>query len=225
MKKNVDKSIKIMVIGLGYVGLPLALELSKYFIVKGFDVNKKRIQELKNNIDITNEIKIKKNFSNSKINFTHKFLECRTCNIFIITVPTPVDKKNEPDLRNLYDASDIVAKLLKKDDIVVIESTVYPGVTEKIIAPIIEKKSGMIAGKDFNMGYSPERINPGDSKYKITNIKKVVAADNKKTLNKLSKIYKKIIKAGIHKVSSIKVAETSKAIEKCSKRYKYCICK
>ena len=173
-----------MVIGLGYVGLPLALELSKYFIVKGFDVNKKWIQELKNNIDITNEIKIKKNFSTSKINFTHKFLECRTCNIFIITVPTPVDKKNEPDLRNLYNASDIVAKLLKKDDIVVIESTVYPGVTEKIIAPIIEKKSGMIAGKDFNMGYSPERINPGDSKHKITNIKKVVAADNKKTLNK-----------------------------------------
>ena len=213
MKKNVDKNIKIMVIGLGYVGLPLALELSKHFIVKGFDVNKKRIQELKNNIDITNEIKIKKNFSTSKINFTHKFLECRTCNIFIITVPTPVDKKNEPDLRNLYNASDIVAKLLKKDDIVVIESTVYPGVTEKIIAPIIEKKSGMIAGKDFNMGYSPERINPGDSKYKITNIKKVVAADNKKTLNKLSKVYKKIIKAGIHKVSSIKVAEISKAIE------------
>ena len=213
MKKQVNQKIEIMVIGLGYVGLPLALELSKYFQVMGFDISRKRISELNNGIDVTNEIKKKIKFTSGNIKFTSNYLDCKKCNIFIITVPTPVTQKNEPDLKNLYEASSLVAKIIKKRDIVVIESTVFPGVTEEIIAPIIEKKSGLKSGEDFNMGYSPERINPGDSKYKVVNIKKVVSADNKKTLRKISHIYNKIIKAGIHSVSSIKVAETSKAIE------------
>ena len=213
MKKKVNQKIEIMVIGLGYVGLPLALELSKYFQVKGFDISKKRISELNNGIDATNEINKTSKFTSGNIKFTFNYLDCKNCNFFIITVPTPVNRKNEPDLKNLYEASSLVAKIIKKRDIIVIESTVFPGVTEEIIAPIIEKKSGLKSRADFNMGYSPERINPGDSKYKITNIKKVVSADNKITLRKLSHIYKKIIKAGIHEVSSIKVAETSKAIE------------
>ena len=176
-------------------------------------ISTKRIHELNNNIDSTNEITKVNKFLKRKIQFTYNYEDCKNSNTFIITVPTPVNKKNEPDLTNLYNAAEIVAKLIKKGDMVVIESTVYPGVTEELIAPYIQKKSNLKAGLDFNMGYSPERINPGDSKYKITNIKKVVAADNLETLNKLSDIYKKIIKAGIHKVSSIKLAETSKAIE------------
>ena len=213
MKKKNKIKIEIMIIGLGYVGLPLALELAKHFKVNGFDINKKRIHELNNNIDSTNEITKVNKFTRRKIQFTYNYEDCKNSTTFIITVPTPVNKKNEPDLTNLYNAAEIVAKLIKKGDMVVIESTVYPGVTEELIAPYIQKKSNLKAGLDFNMGYSPERINPGDSKYKITNIKKVVAADNLETLNKLSNIYKKIIKAGIHKVSSIKLAETSKAIE------------
>ncbi|MBF97005.1 MAG: hypothetical protein CMJ13_07275 [Pelagibacterales bacterium] len=213
MKKKPDEKISIMVVGLGYVGLPLALELAKYFKVIGFDVNKKRINQLNNRVDSTKEITNKNQFLSKNINFTSNYLDASNSNIFIITVPTPVNKRNEPDLNNLKDASKLIAKIINKGSIVVIESTVYPGVTEEIIAPIIEQKSGLECGKDFNMAYSPERINPGDSKYKITNIKKVISADSKKTLNKISYIYKKIIKAGVHKVSGIKVAETSKAIE------------
>ena len=213
MKKQAIKKIDIMVLGLGYVGLPLALELSKYFKVTGFDTNTQRVKELNKSIDSTKEITKKSYFKNSNIKFTNKYLECKSSNVFIITVPTPVNNKNEPDLENLEKASKVVSKIIKKGDIVIIESTVYPGVTEDIIGPLIENKSGLIRKKDFNIAYSPERINPGDTKYKISNIKKVVAADNKKTLNIVSDIYKKIIKAGVYKASSIKVAETSKAIE------------
>ena len=213
MKKQSIKKIDIMIIGLGYVGLPLALELSKYFKVTGFDTNTQRVKELNKSIDTTKEITKKSYFKNSNIKFTNKYLECKSSNIFIITVPTPVNKKNEPDLESLKNASKVVSKIIKKGDIVIIESTVYPGVTEDIIGPLIENKSGLIRKKDFNLAYSPERINPGDTKYKISNIKKVVAADDKKTLNIVSDIYKKIIKAGVYKASSIKVAETSKAIE------------
>ena len=213
MKKQAIKKIDIMVLGLGYVGLPLALELSKYFKVTGFDTNTQRVKELNKSIDSTKEITKKSYFKNSNIKFTNEYLECKSSNVFIITVPTPVNNKNEPDLENLEKASKVVSKIIKKGDIVIIESTVYPGVTEDIIGPLIENKSGLIRKKDFNIAYSPERINPGDTKYKISNIKKVVAADNKKTLNIVSDIYKKIIKAGVYKASSIKVAETSKAIE------------
>ena len=213
MKKQSIKKIDIMIIGLGYVGLPLALELSKYFKVTGFDTNTQRVKELNKSIDTTKEITKKSYFKNSNIKFTNKYLECKSSNIFIITVPTPVNKKNEPDLESLKNASKVVSKIINKGDIVIIESTVYPGVTEDIIGPLIENKSGLIRKKDFNLAYSPERINPGDTKYKISNIKKVVAADDKKTLNIVSDIYKKIIKAGVYKASSIKVAETSKAIE------------
>ena len=213
MKNRTFKKTDIAVLGLGYVGLPLALELSRYFKVLGFDTNKLRINELNKRIDTTNEVSKNIYFKKSNILFTNNFIDCKSCNIFIITVPTPVNKNNDPDLKNLKDAAELVAKILNKGDIIIIESTVYPGVTEEIIGPIIEKKSGLIRNLDFNMAYSPERINPGDTKYKISNIKKVVAADNKKTLNTVSNIYKKIIKAGVYKASSIKVAETSKAIE------------
>ena len=213
MKKKLDKNIDITVIGLGYVGLPLALELSKYYKVRGFDTNKKRIKELNVGIDTTNEVAKKKKILNKNISFTSNYLSCENSNIYIVTVPTPVNKNNEPDLKHLKQAAALIAKIIKKGDIVVIESTVYPGVTEEVIAPYIERKSSLKKGIDFNMGYSPERINPGDTKHKIANIKKVIAADNKKTLNKISKIYKKIIKAGVHKAPNIKVAETSKAIE------------
>ena len=180
MKKQAKQNENIMVLGLGYVGLPLALELARFFTVSGFDTNKERIKELNKGIDITKEIIKKSYFSNSNIKFTNNYLECKKSNIFIITVPTPVNNKNEPDLKNLKEASKLVAKIINKGDIIVIESTVYPGVTEEIIAPIIENKSGLIRKQDFNMAYSPERINPGDTKYKISNIKKVVAADDKK---------------------------------------------
>ncbi|MDC3024318.1 nucleotide sugar dehydrogenase [Alphaproteobacteria bacterium] len=213
MEKSTLKNLNITVLGLGYVGLPLALELSRYFKVSGFDTNKQRINELNKRIDSTNEVSKNIYFKKSNILFTNNFLDCKSSNIFIITVPTPVNKSNEPDLKNLKGAAELVAKILNKGDIIIIESTVYPGVTEEIICPILEIKSGLTRNLDFNIAYSPERINPGDTKYKISNIKKVVAADNKKTLNIVSNIYKKIIKAGIYKASSIKVAETSKAIE------------
>ena len=161
MNKQAMKHIDIMVLGLGYVGLPLALSLSKYFKVSGFDTNTQRIKELNQGIDSTNEITKKSDFRSTNIKFTSNFLECRSSNVFIITVPTPVNKKNEPDLTNLKEAASLVARIIKKGDIVVIESTVYPGVTEEFIGPIIEKKSGLIRKKDFNMAYSPERINPG----------------------------------------------------------------
>ncbi len=213
MKKQIDREINIMVLGLGYVGLPLALELSNFYNVTGFDTNKKRIKELKNSKDSTNEITKKSQFKKGNIKFTYNHLDCKSSNVFIITVPTPVNKKNEPDLRNLKNASLLVAGIIKNNSIIVVESTVYPGVTEEILAPLIQKSSGLLYKEDFNMAYSPERINPGDSKYKISNIKKIVAADDNKTLNRISGIYKKIIKAGVYQVSSIKVAETSKAIE------------
>ncbi|MEC8100066.1 MAG: nucleotide sugar dehydrogenase [Pseudomonadota bacterium] len=213
MKRKFENKIEIMVIGLGYVGLPLALELAKHYKVFGFDINTKRINELRKGVDSTNEISKRNQSYLGKIQFTLNYSDCKAASIFIITVPTPVDKKNEPNLKNLKDAANTVAKVIKRGDIVVIESTVYPGVTENIIAPIIEKQAGLQSKKDFNMAYSPERINPGDSKYKISNIKKVVAADNNKTLNIISNIYKKIVKVGIHKAPNIKVAETSKAIE------------
>ena len=200
--------LKIAVIGLGYVGLPLANALSKNFSVFGFDHNIKRINELKLGIDTNNEIKVKSN----KIHFSDKLEDIKNCNIYILTVPTPVDKKKIPDLRFIKKALKNIATILKKD-IVVLESTVYPGFTNEIAAPILEKYSKLKFNKDFYCGYSPERINPGDKKYKLENIKKIVSGSNISTTRKIKKVYGSIIKAGIHEAESIEIAEAAKVIE------------
>ena len=211
MKKN-DKT-NIGIIGLGYVGLPLAVAFSKIHNVIGYDIDTKRVNELKKNKDTTREIK-DINFSKMKnLFFTSDSKNLKQCNIFIITVPTPVNSKKEPDLKSLKKASKTIGKVVKKEDIVVVESTVYPGVTEDIVVPSIESETQLKWKKDFFIAYSPERINPGDNKHKLTTIKKIVGADNKKTLRKIKTLYQKIVKAGVFAVSSIKVAETSKAIE------------
>ena len=199
----------IAIIGLGYIGLPLLIEFSKYFKTIGFDTNKRRVNELKKNIDINNEHQIYK----KKLEFTNIDTKINDCNIYIITVPTPLLKNKKPDLINLINASKMVSKYLKKDDIVIYESTVYPGVTEDICGQILSKKTNLILNKDFFLGYSPERINPGDKKRTLSNIKKIISASSNKTLKKMKSIYGKIIKAGIYTAPSIKIAEAAKVIE------------
>lgn len=206
------KNLNIAIIGLGYVGLPLALEFSKYFNTLGFDVSKKRVKELNLFYDVTNQFK-KNKIKNSKIKFTDDQILLQKYNIFIICVPTPVSNKNLPDLHNLKSATKIVSKYVKKNDIIIYESTVYPGTTEDVCVPIIEKKSKLKLNKGFFVGYSPERINPGDKKHTITKIKKVISASNTNTLNKINFIYSKIISAGVYKTKSIKIAEAAKVIE------------
>jgi len=203
---------KISVIGLGYVGLPLAIEFAKKNIVNGFDINSDRIDNLKKSFDSTLEIE-KKTLLKSKIYFTNNSDDLNDTDIFIVTIPTPVDKKKRPDLQMLKSATKTVAKYLKKKNIVIFESTVYPGCTEEICVPILEKYSQLSFNKDFFIGYSPERINPGDKVNTLTKIKKVVSGSDKKTKQTLKKIYGKIIKAGIHVADSIKVAEAAKVIE------------
>ena len=203
------KKFKIGVIGLGYVGLPLALSFSKYFNTYAYDFDKIRIKKIKSNDDSNKEINIKKN----KCIFDYKESVLKNCNIFIISVPTPVDKKNVPDLRNLISATHTVCKYLKKNDIVIYESTVYPGTTEEICVPLIAKKTSMIPNKDFFYGYSPERVNPGDKNRTIEKIVKIVSGSDKKTLNTIDYIYSKIIKAGTFKVDKIIIAESAKIIE------------
>ena len=204
---------RIAIIGLGYVGLPLATEFAKKYKVVGYDVDKSRIEELKKGKDRTKEISQKTLLTNNNLFFTSNYNNMKNCDFLILTVPTPITKNKKPDLSIIKKAALTVAKVMKKGVTVVLESTVYPGVTEDYLVPILEKQSRFKHKKDFFVAYSPERINPGETKYKLTNIKKVVGADSKFTLAKVSKIYKEIIKAGIHKVSSIKVAEASKAIE------------
>ena len=202
----------ISIIGVGYVGLPLAINFSKNFNVIGYDSNKLRIEDLKKNIDIYKDQSLtKKRIKN--LNFSCNKDDIKNSDIFIVTVPTPVDSKNRPDLTHLISASKLVGKSLKKKSIVVYESTVYPGCTEEICIPILEKTSRLKANKDFFYAYSPERINVGDDLHKLENIKKIVSASNKKTLTQVFKIYSKIIKAGVYKAESIKVAEAAKVIE------------
>ncbi len=210
MQKN--KTL-ISVIGLGYVGLPLAIELGKKFTVIGFDVKEERIDELKKKIDVTKEVK-KNSFKQSKfLKFTSDYKDLDKARIFIITVPTPIKQNNSPDLSYIFSACDYIFPSIKRGCIIVLESTVYPGFCEEILAPYIQKKTGFKLNKDFFLGYSPERINPGDNKYKLKNIKKIVSASNQKTLKILCNIYKKIIRAGIYKAETIKVAESAKVIE------------
>ena len=204
---------KIAIIGLGYIGLPLAIEFSKKYKVVAFDINIKRIKELQNNYDITNEISKEILKKSQNIIFDYKQTLLSDCNIYIIAVPTPVDKKNNPDLSFIKHSTKIIGKFLKKNDLVIYESTVYPGFTEEICIPILEKTSKLSHNKDFFSGYSPERINPGDKKKNLSNITKITSGSNEATADFVDRLYKKIIKAGTHKVSSIKVAESAKIIE------------
>ena len=203
---------KIAVIGLGYVGLPLAVEFSKIHKTIGFDKNNERIKELRNGIDKTLEL-TDEQLGEANLEYTVDSNKIAQCNIFIITVPTPVDKNNQPNMYPLESSSNTVGRLLKKDDIVIYESTVYPGATEEFCVPILEKQSGLKYNKDFFCGYSPERINPGDKKHSLKTIVKVTSGSNDKTAEFVDKLYKSIITAGTHKVSSIAVAEAAKVIE------------
>ena len=207
------KNINITIVGLGYVGLPLAIEFSKHFIVKGFDIDQQRINELISGHDHTNEISKEILQNASDIVFTTKIEDIRESNVFIITVPTPVDNFKKPDLTTLKNATNTIAEIIKKDDVIIYESTVYPGCTEEICVPLLEDKSGLIFNKDFFCGYSPERINPGDKVNTLSKIVKVTSGSDEKTAEFVDNLYLKIIKAGTHKASSIKVAEASKAIE------------
>ena len=206
---------KIAIIGLGYVGLPLAVEFAKKYTVVGFDIFQARIDELKNGYDRTLELTTEElqESINQGIHFSTNLDDLRSCTIFIVTVPTPIDASNRPDLTPLVKASETVGKVLKKDDIVIYESTVYPGVTEEVCVPVLERISGLSFNKDFFAGYSPERINPGDKKHTVKNILKVTSGSTPEVADKVDTLYRSIIQAGTHKASSIKVAEASKVIE------------
>lgn len=203
---------KFSVIGIGYVGLPLAVELSNSNNVLGFDINLNRIKYLKRGIDITNEFTKSQIRSKKKLKFSNNSKDLKNSDVFFITVPTPIKKNNQPDLSYLIEATKIVAKNLKRKSIIVYESTVYPGCTEEVCLPIIEKISNLKINKDFFLAYSPERINPGKSKYKLNNTIKVLGCSNSSTLSYLKKIYKKI-SLGVHTVDDIKTAEAAKVIE------------
>ena len=209
------KKQKIGIIGLGYVGLPLAIALAKKYQVVGFDINKKRINELNNGYDSTNELTSEqvKEQLNKNINYSNDQSSLDDASFYIVTVPTPINKDKTPNLNPVINASETVSKCLKKDDIVVYESTVYPGVTEDICIPILELGSGLKYNLDFFVGYSPERINPGDKEHTVTKIKKVVSGSTPKALSKISKVYSSVITAGIYEAESIKVAEAAKVIE------------
>ena len=204
---------KIGVIGLGYVGLPLAVEFGKKRKVVGFDINLRRINELKKGTDRTREVTNGELKSAKKLTYTSNPKSLKGVNIFIITVPTPVDEFKKPDLEPIKKASELVGNYLKKDAIVIYESTVFPGCTEEICVPILEKESGLKFNKDFFCGYSPERINPGDKKHKLTSIKKITSGSTPAVSKKVDELYREIIQAGTHRVSSIRVAEAAKVIE------------
>jgi UDP-N-acetyl-D-galactosamine dehydrogenase len=207
---------KIAVIGLGYVGLPLAVEFATKYETVGFDINETRIQELNFFIDRTKEVDSKKledTFINNQFKVSNNIDEIASCNFYIVTVPTPTDKNNRPDLTPLIKASKMVGTILKINDIVVFESTVYPGVTEEVCVPALEAESKLIYNKDFFVGYSPERINPGDKEHTVSKILKVTSGSTEPVANLIDKVYGSVITAGTYKASSIKVAEAAKVIE------------
>lgn len=204
---------KVGVIGLGYVGLPLAVEFGKILDTIGFDINQTRIDELKKGIERTLEVDASELKSAKKLSYSSDLNDLKSVNYFIVTVPTPVDEFHVPDLRPLQSASKSVGAVLKKGDIVIYESTVYPGCTEEVCVPILEKTSGLKFNVDFFAGYSPERINPGDKQHRLPSIKKVTSGSTPEVAEKVDQLYKKIITAGTHKASSLKVAEAAKVIE------------
>jgi UDP-N-acetyl-D-glucosamine/UDP-N-acetyl-D-galactosamine dehydrogenase len=207
------KNKKIALIGLGYVGLPLAVEFGKKFEVIGFDVSEERIDLLKKNEDPNLEISKKEFLDSTNLYFSNIIDDIKDCNIYIITVPTPIDNHKRPDLTALKKSSETVGSVLKKDDIVIYESTVYPGATEEFCVPILEKQSSLKFNTDFYCGYSPERINPGDKKHKLIDIKKVTAGSTPEIALEVDELYKEIIVAGTYKAENIKVAEAAKVIE------------
>lgn len=207
-----DKKTKIAVIGLGYVGLPIALAFAKKVSVIGFDINAERVEKMRNKIDPSGELDSSE-FDNSDITFTDSIDVLREAKFFIVAVPTPIDDHKLPDLKPLVGASKSIGKALKKGDVVVYESTVYPGCTEEDCIPVLEEVSGLKFMTDFKAGYSPERINPGDKEHTITKIKKVVSGCDAETLDLVAKVYEIIVTAGVHRASTIKVAEAAKIIE------------
>lgn len=207
-----NKEAKLAVIGLGYVGLPIALEFAKKASVIGFDVNEKRIALMRQGIDPSSELS-KEEFEGADITFTSSITDLRAARFFIIAVPTPVDAHNVPDLTMVKGASETIGKVIKKGDYVIFESTVYPGCTEDDCLPIIEKLSGLKVGDDFKLGYSPERINPGDKQHTLQNVIKVVSGCDDESLDVIAKVYELVVKVGVHRATSIKVAEAAKIIE------------
>ena len=207
------ENIKIAMIGLGYVGLPLAVEFGKKYTTVGFDINQTRVDELMTGHDQTLEVSDEELKVAIKLSYTADIEAIKQCNIYIVTVPTPIDEYKQPDLTPLEKASALLGKVIAQDDIVIYESTVYPGATEEVCVPILEQVSGLEFNKGFFVGYSPERINPGDKEHRVTNILKVTAGSTKAIAEKVDQLYQSVITAGTHKASSIKVAEAAKVIE------------
>lgn len=206
-------SAKVGIIGLGYVGLPLAVEFGKKYSVMGFDINAQRIKQLKSGHDMTLEVSCDELNQATQLQFTDKLAELAACNVYIVTVPTPINEHKQPDLGPLLKASEIIGQILKANDVVIYESTVYPGATEEDCIPVLEKESGLVFNQDFYAGYSPERINPGDKEHRVTNILKVTSGSTPEIADFVDKLYGSIILAGTHKASSIRVAEAAKVIE------------
>jgi UDP-N-acetyl-D-galactosamine dehydrogenase len=211
-QKIINKEAKIALVGLGYVGLPIALAFAKKAKVIGFDINSNRIEMMRNSIDPSNELD-NSAFDNCAIEFTNDIEVLKEARFYIIAVPTPVDDHNVPDLTPVIKASETIGKVVKKGDYVVFESTVYPGCTEEDCLPVIEKISGLKAGVDFKYGYSPERINPGDKVHTLQNVVKVVSGSDAEALDVIAKVYELVVTAGVHRASSVKVAEAAKIIE------------
>ena len=208
----IDKKSKLAVLGLGYVGLPIALEFAKNIKVIGFDISEPRIKKMQNKVDPSGEL-LPEAFDGCDIEFTSDMEKLRSASFYIVTVPTPIDEHNLPDLKPILGATRFIGKVLKKGDYIVYESTVYPGCTEEDCIPLLEELSGLKFIKDFKVGYSPERINPGDHEHTISKILKVVSGCDDESLNEIAKTYEIIVKAGVHKAQSIKVAEAAKIIE------------
>lgn len=207
------KDVKIAIIGLGYVGLPLAVEFGKKYQTLGFDINQARISELNNGTDSTLEVSNEELAETVNLSYSCQPDDLKTANVYIVTVPTPIDQHKQPDLMPLIKASEMLGTVVKQDDIIIYESTVYPGATEEACIPVVEKVSGLVFNKDFYAGYSPERINPGDKEHRVTNILKVTSGSTPEIATIVDDLYRSIITAGTHKASSIKVAEAAKVIE------------
>jgi UDP-N-acetyl-D-galactosamine dehydrogenase len=211
-EKLVTKEATLAVIGLGYVGLPIALEFAKQIKVVGFDINAKRVEMMKSNIDPSDELEVS-DFKGTDIEFTANIDDLKKCDFYIVAVPTPIDESRLPDLRPLLGASGTVGKVISKGDYVVFESTVYPGCTEEDCIPVLEKESGLKWKTDFNVGYSPERINPGDKVHTLASIVKVASGDTVESADIIAKVYELVVTAGVHRAATIKVAEAAKIIE------------
>ena len=207
------RNLKVGIVGLGYVGLPLAVEFGKRFQTVGFDIKPDRVDELRRGLDSTLEVDSKELAEATKLSYTTNLADLKPCRVYIVTVPTPIDEYKRPDLTPLEKSSESIGKVLKKGDIVVYESTVYPGCTEEVCVPILERVSGLKFNKDFFAGYSPERINPGDKEHRVTTIRKVTSGSTPEVAEFVDSLYRSIVKVGTHKASSIKVAEAAKVIE------------